>query len=253
MGLVSEAADWTPCARGPWCAGVRVVWVDGRPTRVARPTPRPLCDACRGQMLDVLDALPRTHIALLRGWTAPAGRASGPKVSGTPQRSTPLRLDVDSMLRELADTVTSEASAVRDHAGLPPAWWHDCGANVRIRLSVVTSACTTLADRVDTLIAWDSDGERCTALIRLLARARRVAGHDSEKTRIPGVCPTCDARGTLTRWDTDPELLEGVTCGNCGITHTRGDYHARVAREIERRGASGSPDGRHTFDSHQHR
>jgi hypothetical protein len=235
--------EWAPCARGPWCAAVRVVWDGGRPLRLGALCPRAICEDCRAALLTTLELLPRTHTELLTALTRSGKRSDGPKVSGTPERSVPLRLDADTMLRELADTVTRQARLVRDHAGWPAPWWDQVSPNTLIRLVVVMDACDTVARLVDTLIAWDGDGERCTELIRLLGRARRVAGHDTDRTRIPGVCPTCDARGTLTRYDTDPDLLEGVTCGNCRQTHTRGDYHKRVASEI-RAHSPVAPDGR---------
>lgn len=235
--------EWAPCARGPWCADVRVVWDGGRPLRLGALCPRPICDGCRAELVTVLERLPKVHTELLAALTRSGQHGNGPKVSGTPERSVPLRLDADTMLRELASTVTGQALLVRDHAGWPAPWWHGASPNTMIRLVVVMDACDTVARLVDTLIAWDGDGERCTTLIRLLGRARRVAGHDTGRTKIPGVCPTCDARGTLTRYDTDTELLEGVTCGNCSQTHTRGDYHNRVSREI-RAQSRVAPDGR---------
>lgn len=220
--------QWSPCARGPRCARVQVIWDGGRAIRQGQASPRALCDADRDLLIWTLDQLAEMYRLLVREMTnlRQAPPTQGTRVSGTPDAQIPLRLDVDALLREVASKLQVMIDQVHERSRYNGPSWTMPG----IDSGTITSYCTRLGALVDVLLTLQDAAEHANSVFDLYHRVRSALGFNGDRVRIPGVCAACDARGTLVRWDTDPDLLEGITCTNCGHTQTRDDY----ARQAER-------------------
>lgn len=218
--------EWHPCARGDRCVGARSAWEGGRAVRVPALTPRVLCDRDRGLLLWVLAQLPELYKLMDRQYAEPQRAASAPRVSGTPERNIPIRVDIDALQREVVHLLGELANLVRERLDKPSLMMFQPPAltHARARLGVMPMTCSFLRNRVDTLMVVDPDGKLIDRVFDLQHRMRDILGLNGARVRMPGVCPTCDARGTMVRWDSDPALLEGITCTNCEQTHLANDY-----------------------------
>ncbi len=213
--------------------GCRSAEHSGRQSTVIDPK-RPLCTPC----LDRAARSIRSLVDDYRDLALDVGRQSSssmqPIVSGSADLSTPIRLGVDALAREIHWTLTVWEPAVRESARLPP----EKTSNVRIGWAVAT-AVSVIAPRVDVLAALpltcgyadgldagpvERDGVYAVGqLVGLHRRARAVLGVTRLVTRLPGECSGCNAMA-LQREDGS----DHVDCGRCRRSWTWDDYRRYV-------------------------
>lgn len=200
--------------------------------RQPAPCPRTLCDSDRELLRWTLRRLPDLYRLLDREYTQVSRAASGPRVSGTPEPSLLIRMDVDAVQRAIARLLATLGRRVQQLTA-PQLPDYDLAALAASSACarVVPPMCELLDRQVDGLMVVDPGGELINRLFALQHRARGMLNLRGERVRVPGVCPTCDARGAMTRWGVDPHLLEGVTCTNCGQTHLADDDLVRSMRK----------------------
>jgi len=239
---MGDGQGWRACHRGARCAERSVRYEGDRRIVEGHISPWTLCRTDRAILEVVIGELPGLFRLLDRALTEPVTRSrSGPKVSGTPDRGLPIRMDVEAHLREFLATLQGVADELPGTVGLPAM------RRATTPRHQVEAICELLAVRMDTMLAIPgSGGANATALMDLHRRSRNMLGLNQRRTAVPGVCPDCELR-TLTRAEDDPELWGGIICGNCGRPVNRTDYAQQVANAASS-GAESAKEGTSDHD-----
>jgi len=196
-----------PCQRGDWCAS-RTIVTAGDGSRSVRPglTSRGFCDPCRQHIAACLAELPSAY-GRLEGELAERSRGSGTVRSPLGPR-TPLREDVDALMRLLAETLAGwhERVAVVARLAMPDT----ALSRQRDITRAVGHSAAVLEAHLTVLIAlppgpmWRPRGD---AMV-LEDLAGTDAGH--EILRLHYRC-----RAVLGETRAQPEILDGVPCKMC--------------------------------------
>ena len=258
-------AGMRECARGERCADPRLETVDGKMARLPAQTPRAFCESDRNLIEQCLRDLPGLEVRV-HAEIGSRSRVYGPRVSTSRTPPVPINLDVDELLRDLAQVLVS---------------WHERVADVA-RLSApdgtVRAACAVLAPRVDVLLAlpaepmtrpvWLRDAAALPAgtlglvhatagyadtiqqlsgadagleVLNLHFRCRRLLGETRAPARhLPAPCAMpCGYKQLFEVLDGDGQW-DGARCRQCGTQYTLEEYRdlaAEAGDTLRRAGA----------------
>lgn len=234
-----------PCARGKRCAS-------RNQNKEPALGPRALCSADRDFLVAAIEKLPEMYLELymILGEKG-AGGGDGPRVSGggkTPP--IPIRPDVDALMRQIVDVLSSWEERVTVVARLS-------GPDTSLSRSrrggvAMTSTCRTLTAHVDALLALEAEpmmrdtdiagherlpedavgmvhtsagwisyqtslggAEAAQEVFALHAACRSKLGYTRRSVLLRSRCWDCDASGHLVREDGAAGLDDFVTCRAC--------------------------------------
>lgn len=246
------------CARGEHCASRDH---SGEPAL----GPRVLCSADRDLLVGAIERLPGMYLELyLR--LGDKGTGEGPRVSGGGRSAPiPIRLDISTLMADIAEILTSWDARVRTVARLDMA-----GADWPRRDSIaMTTTCRILATHVDALLALEPEtmnrcvsenavsalpddtdghvrpagwaitrrdldgGDAAKEIFDLHRRCRSKLGYTRKDVLLRSRCWQCDAAGKLVRYDGSAGLDDHVTCQACRTEYV-GDRLARLMADEER-------------------
>lgn len=236
-----------PCARGKRCVNRSQ---DGEPAL----GPRVLCANDRAYLIETITRIPEVYLELYLMLDSKGGNLAGPRVSGggkTPP--VPLRVDVDALMRDVIDVVSSWETRVRDVMNLSTT------ADTRRRRNgfAVTATCVFLARHVDVVLSLEpalmhrsldvadakklpedaagvvhtdsgwidyetlmSGSDAALELFSLFSRCRSKLGHTPKHQDLITPCwnENCEQR-MLRRWDGSAGLEDHVECRACGARY----------------------------------
>lgn len=143
-----------PCARGRWCASSTTSVVDGQPVIQPALGPRSFCEPDRIFIARCLTELPGQHEQLAGEIGNPDSRNRGSTVRVPFGPSVPIRVDIDALLKLIAESLVSWHERVADVASL------DFPANRASRLRrdhvAISRAVDVLAEHLDTLLGLEA-------------------------------------------------------------------------------------------------
>lgn len=174
----------------------------------------------------------------LEQWLPRGGGGMSTRIAGTADPSTPMRLTVDELQRDIAWTLAVWEPPVREAARLSP----ERTVGVRPGWAVAT-AVDVIAPRVHLLAALpltcgyadglaagpvERDGVYAVASLRALhRRAQSMLGLTRLVVRLPGGCSGCGATALERENGSDD-----VRCGHCGRRWSGEDYRRYVGLEL---------------------
>jgi hypothetical protein len=226
-----------------------------------------LCANDRAYLVETINRIPELYLELYLMLDSKGGNLAGPRVSGggkTPP--VPLRVDVDALMRDVIDVISSWEARVRDVMNL------SATVDTRRRRNgfAMASTCTFLATHVDVVLALEpalmqrsldvadvkklpedaagvvhtdsgwinyetllSGSDAALELFSLLSRCRSKLGHTPKHQDLITPCWSehCEQR-TLRRWDGSAGLEDHVECGACGARYV-GEDLANLMNEEE--------------------
>lgn len=239
----------------------------------AKPGPRVFCSTDRMIIGRSLGWLPEAY-DMLHAHLGDKGTGRGERVSSSRSPSTPLNLEVDSILTDMAGLLEGWAERVRAVAALyqVPA---DC-AGMQREAVIVTAAVATLAPHLDALLALpplpmrryltleqatnlteDTDAyvhrsgiyaepelsgaDAGLEILYLHRRARSMLGLNPKHQDLPVPCwnPDCGMK-TVRRWDGSAGLEDSAECGSCGERYDHERYMLLIRQVAEQQQAKGA-------------
>jgi hypothetical protein len=206
----------TACARGDWCASYTLVTEDGQTRRVPERTYQPFCPKDRRLLEADLAQMPAqfVHLAAEIGNPVRNGQVIhvpfGPRI--------PIRLDVDTLMRAIEESLSSWHERVADAGNLT----YPAAADSRLQRQMVAvrNAERVLVHRVDALLAL---GRQPMERTRKVVTLRDPRGRSTEDIRENEELDGLDAgmeifalrylcRAVLGETNAKPEELLGVPC-----------------------------------------
>lgn len=129
------------------------------------------------------------------------------------------------MLRTIAGTLDGIEDGLRDHLGhTPPAPL----GTVR-EAHIVARAYTYLTAQFEQLCTYPGAEASASSVADLAGQIHRALGRNKEVRRLPTPCPECGLT-TLVR-TIDRNLVDSITCDNCGRTINE-DHYGLYARMV---------------------
>jgi hypothetical protein len=185
----AEAAEdgMRDCARGTWCSDCKTLTEDGRTWRAPGRGYQAFCPKDRKLIEHDLGELPAqfVHLAAEIGNPVRNGQVIhvpfGPRI--------PIRLDIDTLMRAIEESLSSWHERVADKGSL--SYPYVRLSRLQRQMVAVRNASRVLVPRVDALLALDA---------QLMARTRRV-------------CTERDPAGRSTEDVTENEDLDGADAG----------------------------------------
>lgn len=253
----AEDGSQKPCARGDRCVNSDS---DGKPAL----GPRVLCANDRAYLVETINRIPEVYLELYLMLGMKSGIPDGPRVSGGGKTAPiPIRADVDALMRNVIDIISSWNERVRTVMNLSEP------INTRRRQNgfAMASTCGFLATHVDTLLslesAWTwrnmdvahtkdlpkdaivvahddagwlsyetelSGADAALELFALFSRCRSKLGHTPKHQDLLTPCWQCDQR-TLRRWDGAAGLEDHVECRSCETRYLGEDLASLMQEE----------------------
>jgi hypothetical protein len=200
------------CHRGPYCAGRKIVILDGRKTIIPARTYTAFCPACRDVIARCLGELPEAYGRLQAEIGEPVKRNSDVRTPFGP--SLPLRADVDAVMHAISDVLVSWEERARDLCSLSPL--DTATSRQRDATEAIRQSVTILAPRLNVLFAMTPEpmlrfdpgygGEPDTPVLDELGGSD--AGEEILRLHYR-------ARAILGEVASRPDTLDGVPCRSC--------------------------------------
>lgn len=253
----AEEGSQKPCARGDRCVNSDS---EGKPAL----GPRVLCTNDRAYLVETINRIPEVYLELCLMIGAKGGVANGPRVSGGGKNPPiPLRVDVDALMRDVIDVISSWDERVRIVMKLS----EPIRTRRRQNGFAMATTCEFLAKHVDALLSLESawmwrnvddtrvkdlpkdaitvthddaswlsyetemaGADAALELFSLFSRCRSKLGHTPRHQDLLTPCWQCEQR-MLRRWDGSAGLEDHVECRSCGVRYLGEDLATLMKHE----------------------